>query len=328
MRVGINISDLAYDQMRSYAVQAEEAGLDSVWVGETWGWEAFTVLGELAQLTTDVTLGTGIAPVYTRSPALLGQAAATVAEATDGRFVMGLGTSGPGVIENWHGEPFESPISFTAETISVIRKVLSGEVVSHDGNAFQLEGFRFRADRNAGHVPLYVGALGQSNVRMTGAVADGWMPIFVPRRRIVNLYDEFVDSARERDRNPADLTVSPNTVAAISEDGETAREAVRHHIAFYIGTMGEFYHRSLSEAGYGENADAIREAWHADGPEAAAATVSEEVLTETAVVGTPTEARTQLDAFADGPTDEVVAFFPRRAESELMESTIDHLGAY
>lgn len=328
MNVGINVSDLSYDRMRSFAVRAENVGLDSVWVGETWGWEAFTVLGELAQLTDDVTLGTGIVPVYTRSPALLGQAAATVSEATDDRFVMGLGTSGPAVIEHWHGEEFESPIGYTAETISVIRKVLSGETVSHDGDAFQLDGFRFRADRTTGDVPLYVGALGESNVRMSGAVADGWMPIFVPRERIAELYDEFVDSAKARGRDPEELTVSPNTVAAISEDAAAAREAVRHHIAFYVGAMGEFYHRSLTEAGYGENADAVREAWHEDGAGAAAAAVSDEVLTHGAIVGTPEQAREQLDAYADGPSDEVVAFFPRSADPDLMESTIDHLGDY
>jgi coenzyme F420-dependent oxidoreductase len=328
MRVGINVSDLSYDRMRSYATHAEEVGLDSVWVGETWGWEAFTVLGELAQLTSEVTLGTGIVPVYTRSPALLGQAAATVAEATDDRFVMGLGTSGPAVIQHWHGEEFERPIGYTAEVISVIQKVLSGETVSHDGDAFQLDGFRFRAQRESGDVPLYVGALGKSNVRMSGAVADGWMPIFVPRARIAELYDEFVDSATERGRDPDELTVSPNTVAAISEDGEAAREAVRHHIAFYVGAMGDFYHRSLTEAGYGDNADAVRTAWNENGPEAAAAAVSEEVLNRGAIVGTPEEAHEQLSAYADGPSDEVVAFFPRSADPELMESTINHLGDY
>ncbi|MCY4731564.1 LLM class flavin-dependent oxidoreductase [Natronomonas gomsonensis] len=328
MRIGVNLSDLDYEQMREYAVQAEDAGLDSVWVGETWGWEAFTVLGELAQLTDEVTLGSGIVPVYTRSPALLGQAAATVAEATDDRFVMGLGTSGPAVIEQWHGESFERPIGYTAETISVIRKVLSGDTVSHDGDAFELEGFRFRADRESGDVPLYVGALGKSNVRMAGAVADGWMPIFVPRQRITELYSEFVDSAESRDRDPNGLTVQPNTVAAISEDGETARDAVRHHIAFYVGAMGDFYHRTLSEAGYEETADAVRETWHDEGPQAAADTVTDEVIEQAAIVGTPEEAHTQLDAYADGPADEVVGFFPRSAEPALMESTVKYLGEY
>ncbi len=314
--------------MRSYAEAAEEHGLDSVWIGETWGWEAFTILGELAQLTDEVTLGTGIVPVYTRSPALLGQAAATVAEATDDRFVMGLGTSGPAVIENWHGADFDRPIGRTAETISVIENVLSGETVSHDGDDFQLDGFRFRADRATGDVPIYVGAIGPSNVRMSGAVADGWMPIFVPRPRIAALYEEFVDSAASRDRDPDDLTVSVNTVAAISEDGQAARDAVRHHIAFYVGAMGEFYHRTLSDAGFEENADAIRDAWHSDGPGAAAETVSDDVIAETAIAGTPDEAHDQLQAFADSPADEIVLFFPRSADGDLMASTIEHLGAY
>ncbi|MHB9288860.1 LLM class flavin-dependent oxidoreductase [Halobacteriales archaeon Cl-PHB] len=328
MKVGVNVSDLDYDRMRDYAVRAEEVGLDSVWVGETWGWEAFTLLGELAQLTDEVTLGTGIVPVYTRSPSLLGQAAATAAEATDGRFQLGLGTSGPAVIEHWHGAEFDRPVGRTAETISVVEQVLSGETVSHDGTDFQLDGFRFRADREEGDVPVLVGALGPSNVRMAGAVADGWMPIFVPRDRIEDLYEEFADSARERNRDPEALTVAPNTVAAVSEDGEAARDAVRHHIAFYVGAMGDFYHRTLSDASFGDTADAIRSAWHEDGPEAAAEAVSDDVVAEAAVAGTPAEAHDQLDAFAESPADEVHLFFPRSADGDLMESTIDHLGAY
>ncbi|QLG50208.1 LLM class flavin-dependent oxidoreductase [Natrinema halophilum] len=328
MNLGINVSDLEYDLMRDYAVRAEELGLDSVWVGETWGWEAFTLLGELAQLTDEITLGTGIVPVYTRSPSLLGQAAATVAEATGDRFVLGLGTSGPAVIENWHGDDFERPIGYTAETIDVIEQVLSGETVSHDGDSFQLDGFRFRATRESGDVPVFVGALGESNVRMSGAIADGWMPIFVPRSRISELYEEFAASASERGRDPDSLSVAPNTVAAISEDGDVARQAVRRHIAFYVGAMGDFYHRTLSEAGFEQNADAIREAWHENGPEDAAETISDRVIDETAVAGTPRQAHEQLDSFAATPADEIHLFFPRSADAALMESTIDHLATY
>lgn len=328
MKLGINISDLRYEQMREYAVQAEARGLDSVWVGETWGWEAFTLLGELAHLTDDVTLGTGIVPVYSRSPALLGQVAATVSRASDGRFVMGVGTSGPAVIENWHGAEFDRPIGRTAETISVIRKVLSGETLTHDGTDFDLDGFRFRIPTESPDVPVWVGALGPSNVRMSGAVADGWMPIFVPRARIETLYEEFVDSATDRGRDADSLVVSPNTVAAVSEDGEAARDAVRHHIAFYVGAMGDFYHRSLSEAGYGDEADAVRTAWHEEGRDAAAKAVSESVIDETAIAGTPEQAREQLDAFAASPADHLALFFAREADAELMAETVDHLGDY
>lgn len=328
MKIGINVSDLKHEKMLDYGVRAEEQGLNSVWVGETWGWEAFTLLGELAQRTDEVTLGTGIVPIYTRSPSLLGQSAATMAEATGDRFKLGLGTSGPGVIEHWHGEGFDRPIGRTAETISIIKKVLSGDVVSHDGTDYNLDGFRFRAQRETGEVPVYVGALGTANVRMSGAVSDGWMPIFIPRPRIEELYEEFVDSAEERDRDPEALTVAPNTVAAISDDGEEARHAVRHHIAFYIGAMGEFYHRTLTDAGFEENADAIRNQWNENGPEAAAETVSDEVLNKTTIAGTPEETAGQLDAFAKTPADELHLFFPRSADPELMESTIDHLGRY
>lgn len=328
MRLGINVSDLEYEQVISLGERAESVGLDSVWTGETWGWEAFTPIGELAARTDEITLGTGIVPVYSRSPALLGQSVATAAEASDGRFVLGLGSSGPAVIENWHGAEFERPVGRTAETISIVRKVLSGDVVSHDGTEFELDGFRLRKRPTYTDVPIFVGALGPSNVRMAGAVADGWMPIFMPRPRIVDLMEEFESSARERDRDPDDLTVAPNLVAAVSEDGEAAREAVRHHLAFYVGTMGEFYHRMLTDSGFGDVADDVREAWNEEGPEAASAAVSDEVLTRSSIVGTPEEAAAQLDEYEAVGADHVTCFFPRDADADLMTETTDHLGAY
>lgn len=325
MRVGVNISDLDHDRTLRLATQAEDVGLDAVWVGETWGWEAFTLLGELAQVTERVTLGTSIVPVYTRSPSLLGQAAATVARATDGRFVLGLGVSGPAVIENWHGMTFDRPVGRTAETVQVVKRVLSGEPVDHDGREFSLSGFRLRVD-SPGPVPVYVGALGETNVRMAAAEADGWMPIFVPDGRLEALTAEFVDSARSHERDPEELSIVPATVAAISDDGAAARDAVRHHIAFYVGAMGSFYHRMLAEADYEEEADAVRRSWREEGPEAAAARVSDEVLDAAAVAGTPEEARDRLQSYEALNVDGVSLFFPRRADGDLMTETAEHLG--
>ncbi|MFB6220912.1 MAG: LLM class flavin-dependent oxidoreductase [Halolamina sp.] len=325
MQVGINASDLDHELTLTLAARAERVGLDAVWLGETWGWEAFTLLGELAQVTNEVTLGTGIVPVYSRSPALLGQAAATAARASDGRFVLGVGASGPTVIENWHGVKFDRPVGRTAETVSVIKQVLSGEVVDHDGRDFELSGFRLRVEP-PNDVPVYVGALGETNVRMAGAEADGWMPIFVPERRLRELREEFHESARRHDRDPAELAIVPNTVAAVSEDGEAAREQVRQHIAFYVGTMGSFYHRMLSEAGFEDDADAIRSLWQEEGPESAAERVPREVVDTAAIAGTPDEAAERLDAYEELGAKGVSLFFPRRAEPALMRETVDHLG--
>jgi coenzyme F420-dependent oxidoreductase len=326
VRVGINVSDLDHDRTLELARRAESVGLDAVWVGETWGWEAFTLLGELAQATESVTLGTGIVPVYSRSPALLGQAAATAARATDGRFVLGLGVSGPAVVERWHGVDFDRPVGRTAETVDVVKRVLSGEVVDYEGESFDLSGFRLRVE-TPGDVPVYVGALGETNVRMAGAEADGWMPVFVPESRLETLREEFVAGAERRGRDPADLAVVPNTVAAVSEDGERAREAVRHHVAFYVGTMGSFYHRMLSESGYADEADAVRAAWREDGPEAAADRVPASVVDAATVAGTPEEAAERLSAYESFGADGVSLFFPRRADDDLLTETVDHLGA-
>lgn len=326
MRVGFNLSDLAVDRTVDLATRVEAVGLDSVWVGETWGWEAPALLGRIAGATEGIQLGTGILPVYSRSPALLGQTAATLDALAPGRFVLGLGASGPAVIENWHGADFDRPVGRTAETIKVVRQVLSGDVVAHDGTYFELDGFRFRDDLEDVSAPIYVGAMGPANVRMTGALADGWMPIFVPGSRLEELHAELVHAAEDRDRDPDDVAVVPNTVVAVSEDGAGARDAVRHHVAFYVGAMGEFYHRSLAAAGYEREADAIRTAWHEDGPEAAANRVTDEILDRTTVAGTPDHAAARVTEFAGLGVDQLVGFFPRRADGDLMRETIDHLG--
>jgi coenzyme F420-dependent oxidoreductase len=326
MNVGINVSDIDHDLTLDLARRAERAELESVLLGETWGWEAFTLLGELAQVTETVTLGTGIVPVYSRSPALLGQAAATAARATDGRFILGIGASGPAVIENWHGAEFDRPVGRTAETVQIVKRVLSGEVVDHDGTDFDLSGFRLRVDP-PGDVPVYVGALGKTNVRMAGAEADGWMPVFMPEGRFEELYEEFRDSAEGRGRDPDELAVVPNTVAAVAEDGRAARDMVRHHIAFYVGTMGSFYHRMLSEAGYDDEADAIRDAWRDEGSEAATERVPDAIVDAAAVAGTPERAAERLAAYEDLGVDGLSLYFPRRADADLMRETVDHLGS-
>jgi len=325
MRVGINVSDLDHDLTLDLARRAEAVGLDSVWVGETWGWEAFTLVGELARITDEVTLGTGIVPVYSRSPALLGQAAATAARASGGRFVLGIGASAPAVVENWHGADFERPVGRTAETVRVVNAVLSGDTVEHEGGDLSISGFRLRVDP-PGEVPVYVGALGETNVRMAGAEADGWMPIFVPDGRLRELRAEFRESAEARGRSPGDLAVVPNTVAAVSEDGEAAREAVRRHVAFYVGTMGAFYHRMLAESGYAAEADGIRDAWRGGEPAEAADRETDEIVDAAAIAGPPGRARERLAAYGDLGADGVSLFFPRRADGDLMCETVAHLG--
>lgn len=177
-----------------HAKDLERAGIDRIWGGEIYGFDLVSTLGYLAGKTDRVELMTGILPVYSRSPALIAQTAATIDALSEGRFVLGLGTSGPQVIEGWHGYPFDKPLARTRDTIEICRKVWSGARVTHDGAAFSLplpEGqgrglgkpLKFVGEPLRAEIPIVVASIGPKNVEMTAELANGWQPIhFVPDR--------------------------------------------------------------------------------------------------------------------------------------------------
>lgn len=167
----------ALDDLADQAVAAEEFGFDRVWFPESWGRDVVTPIAIAAEQTDRIGLGTSIANVYSRSPALLGQTAATLQEASDGRFRLGVGPSGPIVVENWHGEDFGNPLQRTRETIEIIRRVMSGETVSYDGEYFALDGFRLRCNAPNPEPPVDAAALGPKAVELAGRFADGWHAI-------------------------------------------------------------------------------------------------------------------------------------------------------
>lgn len=170
-RIGLTLprsEDLPRQEIVEVVQQAEALGYDSVWVGESWGRDGFTWLTQLACHTTRIKLATGITTVFSRAPALIAQTVAALDEISAGRVILGLGTSGPLVIENWHGLPFERPLRRTREYIEIIRLILSGERVNYQGEIFQLKGFRLPFAPVRSRVPIYVASLGPQNLRLTG----------------------------------------------------------------------------------------------------------------------------------------------------------------
>ncbi|MEF8781430.1 MAG: TIGR04024 family LLM class F420-dependent oxidoreductase, partial [Haloferacaceae archaeon] len=162
------------DAIVSMAQRAEGAGYDRVWLPETWGRDAVTTLALAAERTDRIGLGTSITNVYSRSPALVGQTAATLQEASDGRFRVGLGPSGPEVIQRWHGESFDRPLRRTREYVEIVRAVCAGEEVDYDGDVFDLSGFRLRCDPPEPAPPIDAAGLGPKSVELAGRFADGW----------------------------------------------------------------------------------------------------------------------------------------------------------
>ncbi|UTF53109.1 TIGR04024 family LLM class F420-dependent oxidoreductase [Natronosalvus rutilus] len=308
------------------AKRGEERGYERAWVPETWGRDVVTVLTRIATETDEIGIGPSIANVYSRSPALLGQTAATLQEVSDGRLRLGIGPSGPAVIEGWHGADFDRPLRRTREYLEIVRAVTSGETLYYDGDIFSLAGFRLRCDPPETSIPVDVAGMGPKSVELAGRFADGWHAIvFTPegmRERLEDL-ERGIDLG-DRERDDVRVTLSLTTCAL--EDGERARDLARQHLAFYVGAMGTYYRESLARQGYEEEANDIAAAWSSGDHERACSLIPEDLLDDLGVAGTPDRARAELEKFEaiDG-VDSLAIGFPRGATTEEIEATIDVL---
>ena len=314
------------DTFATFAEQAEQSGYDRVWCPETWGRDAVTILTAIAERTDEIGIGTSILNVYSRSPALLGQTAATLQEVSDGRFRMGLGPSGPILVEGWHGTDFESPLRFTRETIEIVKTVVAGEPLEYDGNIHQLSGFRLRFDPPEPAPPIDAGGMSPKSVELAGRFGDGWHALMLTPEGLRDRIEDFDHGSDLGDRDREDQRITLALPCIALEDRERARYLARNHIAFYVGGMGTFYREALKRQGFEDAAETIAIEWANRNKEAAIEAISDELLDELGAVGTPEEVRERVAEFEaiDG-IDAINISFPRAAEPEEIESTIDVL---
>ena len=307
-------------------VTAEELGYHRAWFPETWGRDAVTTLAALADRTDRLGVGTSIVNTYSRSPALVGQTAATLQEHSDGRFRLGLGPSGPAVVEGWHGESFERPLRRTREYVDVVRRVLSGEQVDYDGDLVQLRGFRLRQTPPDPAPEIDVTGMGPKAVELAGRFADGWHAIMFTKDGLRDRLDDLRRGAELGDRDVSDIRTTLVLPCCALPDGDAARDLARQHFAFYVGGMGTFYRDALARQGHEDAANTIHEAWQDEEHERAVAAVSDDLLASLGAVGTPEEARARFDEFAsiDG-VDAIAVSFPRAAERDIIDATMDAL---
>ena len=229
-----------------FAVAAERLGVDSVWIPEVWGYDALTGLAYLAAKTTTLRLGTFVVQLGSRSPAMLATSALSLQELSDGRFLLGIGTSGPRVMEGWHGVRFRKPVETTRETIEIVRIVSRGERLEHPGEIYPLplpdsSGAALMPLVRPRHVPIYVAAMGPRNLRLTGAMADGWLGnAFMPETAEVFL-GPLREGAELAGRSLADVDLVAPVAVEFHDDDASAAAAARKHAdgyAFTIGAMG------------------------------------------------------------------------------------------
>lgn len=277
---------------------AESLGYDTLWASEGQGKTAFGKLERWATVTDSVRLATGIVNIYSRTPAALAQAVATLDEHSGGRAMLGLGTAHPGVVEAFHGVEFDRPLARLAEYIELVRRYLAGVAEPYDGEVFSIDRTSFwEAFEPREDVSIYNAAFGPANVRLTGELADGWLPNILPLDAVEEAIDLLETGAERAGRSLDDIDVAMYVPAAVAEDPAEARYAAAHHVVrYWHGEIPGYYDRVAREAGYGADIDAIQAT---DTREAAAEAVSDELLDLVAVAGTPDEVRSQLAAVID-----------------------------
>ncbi len=316
------------DDVISIAQQADSLGYHSFWTGESWGRDVFTVLTMVACHTGNLRLGAGIVNVFSRTPALIAQTVASLDILSQGRAILGLGSSGRIVVENWHGVPFDSPLARTREYIDIIRKALAGGPVSHQGRFYQMDRFRMISPPVQERLPIYVASLGPKNLALTGELADGWLPVWANQGRLSDLKEQIALAAAKAGRTIADVTVAPYIFCYTAdgpEDLAHGEQLLRAHMAYYIGGMGTFYFESISRAGFATEAQAIRDAWNSGNREQAAAGVSDQMLESVMVLGDPPQCRDQLAQVRQAGADMPIVNFAHGTDPAAIRRTIKAL---
>jgi F420-dependent oxidoreductase-like protein len=302
--IGINWQGpLDYKALLDKVRIADEVGVHSAWVPEAWGRDAFTILTLLADRTKKIQLGTAIVNTYSRTPAALAQHFATLDELSGGRMIIGLGTSGPQVIEHFHGVPFNPPRTRLKEYIEIINTLMRNEPLKYDGKLFHLQrGFTLRFTPVRNHIPIYLATLNAKSVKLTAELADGWLPIMIPLARLKGEIDAVRQMSVAAGRAADAVSVRAPGAVVVSKNVDKVRAESAGTLAFYIGRMGTFYAEQLTRHGYGEAVQTVKKAW-AGGSQAAAAAVPAELIDATGCVGSVEACIERLQAQEESGVD-------------------------
>ncbi len=317
--------DSSIDEVIASAKLADELGYDTMWVGESWGWDVFTTLTMIACHTSRIRLGTGIATVFSRSPAMTAQSIASLDVISGGRATLGLGTSGRIVIEDWHGVEYSKPLERTREYVNIIRLILSGQRVDFQGKMFNLARFRLPFYPVQENIPIYIASLGPKNLALTGELADGWLPTWPHVGHLLDMFRVVEKGAATAHRSPADIDVAPSILCYVSRNREEEAEARRllsGHIAYYVGGMGTYYYDLFTRYGYGEEATLIRQAWLSGDRGGAMALVSQDMLDNITITGDEDTCREKLSRYRDNGATSPVIGCPHGCNTDIVLRTI------
>lgn len=316
MRTGIFLSYAdGFREAADQVVELEKVGVDIALVAEAYSYDAISQLGYLAAKTSTIELGSGVVPIYSRTPTLLAMTAAGLDYVSDGRFRLGIGTSGPQVVEGFHGIPFDAPLGRTREVVDICRQVWRRENVDYDGKYYQVP---LPADRGTGlgkslhlinhpvreRIPITIAALGPKNVELTAEIAEGWQPVFFYPEKADSVWGDALRAGhakRDPELGPLDVMVSASL--AIGDDVDDRLAWAKPQLALYIGGMGargkNFYHNLATRYGYGDVANEIQDLYLAGKKAEAIAAVPDELVRNVSLIGPRGFVKERLAAYAE-----------------------------
>jgi len=295
MRLAYSLGSLlSVDQILDCASHLSKYHPDTIWIPETWGMENFSMLSMISQKVNSPKIGSSIINIYSRSPSLMAMGAATVDTISNGRLVLGLGTSSMPIVEDFHGMKFEKPVSRMREYVEIIRLVLSGKQVNYDGSFFKLKNFSLLIKPLRNHIPIYLAAVNQKMVELTWEIADGVIFYLRPISELKNTIEKM--------QNKKKIDVSCQLITCVSKDSQKAIDRAKKTLAFYIA-VGEIYRNFLAKNGFQDETEEIFQEFKKSGLEHVHEFVSDSMIESLTICGDPQECLTKLNKFKDTGLD-------------------------
>jgi len=342
MKVSISAGAFARsrpEELIQYAQLADRLGVDCLWSAEAWGNDAITPLAFVAGHTSDIKLGTGIMQISARAPSMIAMTALTLSAFSNNRFILGLGVSGPQVVEGLHGVPYRAPLTRLKETVEIVRTAFRGEKLIFDGACHTLpraggEGKPIRLDHPPNpEIPVFLATLAPRSLEYTGAAADGWLGTSFSPNYPEAHFQHLRRGAESAGRSLKDLELQAACIVAIGPDVEALIDARRPAVAFQMGAMGSantnFYNEAFQRAGFTEDALAIQSLWLEGKRKEAAARVPDAMVTEFGAIGTPEMVKERFQRYKDVGIDSLGIRIDGdlTARSETLEQVMDLINA-
>src|SRR3954447_9199627 len=324
MRLGLHIGywglGLAADEQLRLVREAESLGFDSVWSAEAYGSDAATVLAWIAGQTEKIKLGSAIFQMPGRSPAMTAMTAVTLDQLSNGRMLLGIGSSGPQVAEGWHGQPFARQLQRTREYVDILRKALSRERLEYDGEIYKLprpggpgKALKLMIAPQQERIPIYIAAIGPKNTALCGEIADGWIPFLFSAEHAKELRAPLEEGAARAGRNldNGSFDIAPTVNVCIGDDLDAARDVMRPFLALYVGGMGSkeknFYNAMMRRYGFEEAAEKVQDLYLSGKKNDAAAALPEDFIDSVCIVGPADRVGERLAMYRDAGVGTLLA---------------------